>query len=229
MSAPVAMPDGTQSCSRQNQEPLEERLRKLLPPPITSEDEKEIEKIASGVRGKIKVAADSDNADSSIGEGLRAIEAGLKYTHNWCTAQKVIGEELGKADDQPVRRIVSPPQKKVTTVPKEPEEDQASSEEFADSALDQPVRPSTALSPSRRGRKMKWEQDREDVDAFIARTVEDSEWHLPFRDGEAHPRAVDLLSRLIKHLGVPSESLVEALRSNPAVSLPDGELDAVAD
>lgn len=226
MTAPSAMPDGAQPGSGQNREPLEERLRKLLPPPITPEDEKGIEKIASGVRGKIRAACDSDDANSSIGDGLRSIEPGLRRTHNWCSAQKAIGEELGKADDQPVRRIVSPPQKKVTTVPREPEEDQASPEGFPVSSTGQPA-PSATVNPSHCGRKVKWEQDREDIDAFIARTVEDSEWHLPFRGGEAHPRAVELLLSLIKHLGVPPGPLAEALASDAFASPSNGETTAL--
>ncbi len=227
MTAPVAMPDGALPDSGQNREPLEDRLRKLLSPPITEEMEEGLEKIASGVRCKNKAASDSDNADASIRDGFRTIEAGLKHTHNCCKAQKVISEELGKADAQPVRRIVSPPKKKVAKVPKEPEEDQALSEGFADSATGQPVRPCTTEGPSRRGRKVKWEQDREDIDAFITRTVEDSEWHLPLRGGEAHPRAVDLLLGLIKHLRVPPGSLAEALASDAVVSPSSGETTAL--
>lgn len=225
MSAPSAMPAGTQPDPEQNREPLEDRLRKLLSPPITEEMEEGLEEIASGVRGKIKAAADNDNADSSISDGLRTIESGLKFTHNWCKAQRVIGQELGKADDQPVRRIVSPPQEKVAALHKDPEEDQASSEEFPVSSMGQPA-PSMTVNPSLRGRKVKWEQDREDIDAFIARTVEDSEWHLPFRGGEAHPRAIDLLLSLIKHLGVPPGPLAQVLASDGAVSPSSGETNA---
>jgi len=227
MSAPVVVLDGGQSSSGQNRDLLEDRLRKLLPPLITSEDERWIEKIASGVSGKIKAASDSESADSSIGEGLRAIEPSLKCTHNWCTAQRVIGEELGKAYDQPVRRIVSPPQKKVAKVPKAPEEDPASSEEFANSATDQPVQPAAVVNPVHLGRKMKW--DRLDEDSYIKEAVDEAGEYLPVRSGEAHPKAVILLSRLMNRLGVPVAALAEALSSDPTVLSPDGEPGSLAD
>lgn len=202
MSAPSAIAGGAQPGSGQNREPLKDKLRKLVPPPITKEIEEELEKIASGVRAKINAASDSDNADGSIRDGLRTIEPGLKHTRSWCKAQRIIGEELGKADDQPVRRIVSPPQKNVATVPKEPEEDQASSEESADIATEQPVQAAVDNSPPRKGRRMKWADDRIDEDAYIQRAFEEAMEYLPVCDGEPHPKARILVAKLIDGLGL---------------------------
>lgn len=218
MTAPTPTPDCALAVPAQPREPLEARLRELLSPPVTAEIEAGLAKIVSGVRAKLKTASVLADADASMADGLRTVEQRLKNAHNWLKAQKVIGEELGRADGQPVRRILCPPQKEEAKVPKEAEEDQASFEGSAASMTNQPVGPKTTASSSLPGRRMKWDQDREEADAFIARTVEDSEFHLPSRGYEAHPKSVDLVISLIRHLRVHPDSLAAALATDAAVS-----------
>jgi hypothetical protein len=222
MTAPAPMPEGDQPRSEQDGEQLKVDLRELLPKPVTGANEEALEKIASGVRSKIDAERAKKEADGTIFSGLKILDPDLIRMHNVCEALRVIGKKLGRADGQPVRRIVKPPKKKTDApVQAEPTEERRGSEDSVSAETEQPFQPPTAVDSVHLGRKMNW--DRLDEDSFIKKTVEEAGEFLPVRGGEAHPKAVILLSKLMDRLRVPAVSLAKATKSDPTVSLPNGE------
>lgn len=196
MSAPIAMPDGVQPGSGQNPVPLEDRLRKLLSTPITDRTKEALEKIASGIRAK-------KEADDEIVSGLKILEPDLRRVHKVCEAHRVIGEELGRADGQPVRRIVKPPKRKTDAPVQEmPTENLRPPEATVSTETEQQVQLPVDVNSPQMGRKVKWKEDRIDEDSFILRAVEEAIEYLPACGGEPHPKAHILLAKLKNGLGL---------------------------
>jgi hypothetical protein len=219
MSAPDAIPENAESFSGRDRERLKEKLRKLLPHTLTDENKEGLEKIASGVRIKIEAERAKKEADDAIVSGLKILDPDLIRMHNVCEAHRVIGKELGRADGQPVRRIVKPPKEQADTpVQNDATEDLRRPEDSVSTETEQPFQRPPAVNSAHLGRKMKW--DRLDEDSFIKKAVEEAGEFLPVRGGEAHPKAVILLSKLMDRLRVPAVSLAEAVKSDPTVSSP---------
>lgn len=220
MIAPTAIPENAQSLSGPDGERVKERLGKLLPSPITDRNKEALQMIAAGVRSKREAERAKETADQEIVSGFQILDPELKRLHNVCKAHCVVGEELERADGQPIRRIVKPPKKRTDArVRKDPTEDLTPSDQSDGICTEQ--RPKS-------GRKVKWDVDRPDEDSFIRRTVEEV-GELPDRGGEPHPKAIDLLLTMMERLRVSAATLAEALRSNPHVSSGNGETGAVAD
>lgn len=191
MSAPTAIPENAQSLPRSGGDRLKERLQKLLPSPITDRNKEALQKIATGVRLKIDAEGAKKKADEEIVSGLKILDPDLRRLQKVCDAHDIIGEELGQADGQPVRRIVKPP-KKDLRLQKAP----------VSTETEQPVQPAADASPPHQGRKVKWNDDRLDEDSYIKRAVEEAMEYLPVSEGEPHPMARSLVSQLRARLGL---------------------------
>jgi hypothetical protein len=191
MSAPAAMPENAESLSGSGGDRLKERLQKLLPSPITDRNKEALQKIDTGVRSKIDAEGAMKKADEEIVSGLKILDPDLKRLHKVCDAHDIIGEELGRADGQPVRRMVKPPKK-----------DLRLPEATVSTDTEQPVQPAADASPPHQGRKVKWNDDRLDEDSYIKRAVEEAMDYLPVCDGEPHPMARSLVSQLRDRLGL---------------------------
>lgn len=203
MSAPTAIPDNAQSLSGPDGERVTERLRNLLPSPITDRDKDGLEKIASGVRSNIDAERAKKRADDEIVAGLKILDPDLIRMHKVCEAHRVIGEELGRADGQPVRRIVNPPKKKTDApIQEEPTEDLRRPEATVSTETEHPVQSAAEASPPHQGRKVTWNADRLDEDSYIQRALEEATEYLPVCDGEPHPKARILISKLTDRLGL---------------------------
>ncbi len=203
MSAPTAIPENAQSLSGPDGERLQERLRKLLPSPITDRNKEGLEKIASGVRLNIDAERTKQEADDKIVAGLEILDPYLILMHKVCEEHLIIVEELGQADGQPVRRIVNPPKKKTDApILEESAEDLRRREATVNAESEQSVQPAADASPPHHGRKVKWDDDRLEEDSYIQRAVEEAMEYLPVCSGEPHPKARILISKLMDRLGL---------------------------
>ena len=209
MSAPTATSNGALADTGPDREPLEDKLRKLLPKPIKDENKEALEKIAAGVRAREDAECARKKADEEILSGLTILDPDLRSMHNVCDAHRVIGKELRRADGQPVRRIVKPPMKKTDApIQEEPADDLGPSGICTAESVQYPSKHPRPKS----GRKVVWDMDRPDKDSFIRRTVEEAGEFLPHRGGEADPKAVDLVLKMMERLHVSANALAEASR-----------------
>lgn len=203
MIAPTAIPENAQSLFGSGGDRLKERLQKLLPSPITDRNKEALQKIATGARSKIDAEGTMKKADEEIVSGFKILDPDLKRLHKVCEAHDIIGEELGRADGQPVRRIIKPPRKKMDApIQEEPSQDPRSPTATLNTETEQRVQPAADASPPHQGRKVKWNDDRLDEDSYIKRALEEAAEYLPVCDGEPHPMARSLVSQLRDRLGL---------------------------
>lgn len=210
MSAPTTMPDGSQPGSGQTRQPLVERLIELLPSPLSERNKEGLAKVAAGVRSTIEVELRKKKADDEMVSGFKILEPDLKFMRNVCKAHCVIGEEIGRADGQPVRRILDGPKQKHVALPTVPEEESDPSGEGESSTAPQLI-PLAATARIPRGRKVNWDQETLSDDGFIGRAVEEAGLRFPGQGTEVDAQAAEFVSRLIRRLNVDPRRLVSRL------------------
>lgn len=180
-------------------ETLERKLRELLPDCIPKEMELTVESLAKGVRTKTSVN-DQIRSDFAV---LRPL---LRRAGTLCAAMREIGAELGRADGQPVRRMLDPPRRQGTKggSPAESGTNSVSGETLAPAQTGQ----------SQTGRRITWPQDRLREKEFIVRAVEEALMYLPAEGDQPHPLAANFLRELMNALQLTPESIAEALASD---------------